>query len=869
MTRATAHAAGALTAAAALVAAAAPARAQSAARCPTAVPPSDWTAPLDRPVTGEASVVPIPLRVALDRLAAVAGVRISYSRELLPLDRPSCVDGARLPLGDAFARLLAGTGVAAVAVGSDQVVLAPAPAAPGTPAVPVLRQVVVTGSASAAPARRLPFALDVVDGPSLGAGVATPLPEVLGGRVPGVWVWAQPPAALLARYGSVRGASSFGVTAPKVYLDGVELANPLVLTELPAERVARVEVIRGPQGAALYGADAISGVVNVVTRHDGAAAGAAGAPARTVTVRTGLGAAGGAFADRPALAQEHAVLLRAGAGARTGGLSFAASTLGPYAPGAAARRLVATGDLRRVTRAGTLTASLRLADAATASPANPLLDGLVLDSGAPGQRLRQLTAGVTVTRAVGERWTHTVTAGVDGYQLAGVATDLAPLAVTLDSAQHAATGRAGRATLRASSSATVAVAPRVRATLTGVADYGLLGDATNDGVPLTGSPALPVLPGGAGGATPGRPAYGRLPWAAASGRGGPADTTAARAATVWLGTAGIVGQATLAFDDAVFVTASLRGERNDGFTAASRFAALPTLGVAAVRPLGAGAGAGGATLKLRAAYGSGLRPARTPARTLAWRGGGSLGADLRPESQRGLELGADLLAGGGRPGTPSVSASLTRFDQRASGLLQQVAVEPAGGGRRGPSSASGRYAPGPWRMDYRIENVGEIDNRGWELGGTVQAGPLALGATATLVDSRVRRTALGYTGDLRAGDRMLQVPRRTVGAFAAWQAGGWSAAAQVARASDWINYDRLGLANVPAESPQPVGAALRPYWLRYPGVTRVQASLGRDLARGLGVVVTGTNLLDRQQGEPDNLTVLPGRTVTAGLRARF
>jgi len=33
--------------------------------------------------------------------------------------------------------------------------------------------------------------------------------------------------------------------------------------------------------------------------------------------------------------------------------------------------------------------------------------------------------------------------------------------------------------------------------------------------------------------------------------------------------------------------------------------------------------------------------------------------------------------------------------------------------------------------------------------------------------------------------------------------------------------------------------------------------------------VTGTNLLDRQQGEPDNATVLPGRTVTAGVRATF
>jgi iron complex outermembrane receptor protein len=333
-----------------------------------------------------------------------------------------------------------------------------------------------------------------------------------------------------------------------------------------------------------------------------------------------------------------------------------------------------------------------------------------------------------------------------------------------------------------------------------------------------------------------------------------------------------VGQATVAVDDALFVTASLRGERNDGFSDASRFAALPTLGVAALRPIGRGAGAGGATVKLRAAYGSGLRPARNAARSTLWRAVGRPDAGVGPERQRGLEFGFDLLAGGGRPGAPSVTASLTRFDQRASGLLQQVAVAvptPRARVPAVPRIAGDSGARRSWAMLYRIENVGVIDNRGWELEGGLRLGPLALGATATHTGSVVRRTAAGYTGDLRAGERMLQVPRRTVGAHASWRTGPWSATAQVARASDWINYDRLALAALPADATQPTGAALRPYWRRYAGVTRLGATVGRDLPRGLGIVVTGANLLDRQQGEPDNLTLLPGRTVTAGVRARF
>jgi iron complex outermembrane receptor protein len=79
------------------------------------------------------------------------------------------------------------------------------------------------------------------------------LGSILDASVPGVWVWEQSPASLLARYASIRGASSFGLSFPKVYIDGIEVANSLLLTALDVESVDHVEVIRGPQGAALYG----------------------------------------------------------------------------------------------------------------------------------------------------------------------------------------------------------------------------------------------------------------------------------------------------------------------------------------------------------------------------------------------------------------------------------------------------------------------------------------------------------------------------------------------------------------------------------------------------------------------------------------
>ena len=91
------------------------------------------------------------------------------------------------------------------------------------------------------------------------------------------------------------------------------------------------------------------------------------------------------------------------------------------------------------------------------------------------------------------------------------------------------------------------------------------------------------------------------------------------------------------------------------------------------------------------------------------------------------------------------------------------------------------------------------------------------------------------------------------------------------RSWDWIDYDRVALAGAFSNSTQTdaqlVGQQLRNYWLNYSGVTRLRASIGRNLFRGVSMTLSGDNLLNRQLGEPDNITVVPGRTITFGLRA--
>jgi hypothetical protein len=66
-----------------------------------------------------------------------------------------------------------------------------------------------------------------------------------------------------------------------------------------------------------------------------------------------------------------------------------------------------------------------------------------------------------------------------------------------------------------------------------------------------------------------------------------------------------------------------------------------------------------------------------------------------------------------------------------------------------------------------------------------------------------------------------------------------------------------------------VGADLRGYWRQYGGNSHLRASISRSFGRGLSLIMTGENLLNQQRGEPDNVTIVPGRTVTSGLRATF
>jgi len=838
--------------------AALPQMAGAQASCPgtasdaATTPARQWPAPLDRLVTLHERE--LSLRDALDQLAAAARVRLAYSADLLPLDRRVCAVYRSVAVGTALTDVLEGVAVEPVVADSDRVVLAPtsapeaaaAPAPPRTRRTDVLERVVVTGTVNGSAQRAVPVALDVIDGRELQRRDAHSLSNVLNGAVPGVWVWEQSPTSLLASYASIRGASSFGLSYPKVYIDGIEVANSLLVTALDVESVDHVEVIRGPQGAALYGADAISGVINIVTRHDGVDGGAPHAE-----LQTGAGMAGSMYAPSGVLTQRHSMMVRAGSGVGSASLALTASTLGDFIPDAFDHRFTVSGSGRRVGHSAIVSGIVRFLAEDAASPPSPLLasgaDDDSLAAPAPTdsavhQSVRQYTLGGTATVHQGDRWTHTAVIGVDGYSLNDASSFGTPFTSAADSALRAARGSAVRGTARLSSVAQLGTWNHLAGAVTLALEHSAVREANR--LPTTFGPESPP------------------------GEYGMTERTARSRSNT-----GLIGQVNGSLRDVVFLSGGVRFEHSAGTADVDRNSALPMFGAAFVQDLGR------AAVKLRVAYGKGIRPAETTIRTTSWMGmRGSEGAsNLSPEEQSGVEAGMDLLIG------RMLGFHVTRFDQVASGLIQPVAVSssgpgPGGGtgggsGSSGPGGGGGGEPNDGGRIAYELQNVGEITNRGWEISGSVGAHGLSVSTAYAIVDSRVRRLADRYTGDLRPGDRMLEVPERTLSATASYARGPWSASVTGSRAFDWVNYDRLALADAVESGDRPprdlIGAQLRSFWRLYPGVNRLRANLSYDLRRALSLVATADNLLDHQFGEPDNVTVLPGRTIAGGLRARF
>ena len=127
-----------------------------------------------------------------------------------------------------------------------------------------LEPVVLTATKLATPAEQLGASVTVIPGDDVPRYHFETVEDVLR-SVPGVDIRRSGSIGKLSNI-SIRGANANQV---QVLVDGVRVKSPTTgqadLSDISPDLIDRIEVIRGPQST-LYGADAIGGVVNIITK---------------------------------------------------------------------------------------------------------------------------------------------------------------------------------------------------------------------------------------------------------------------------------------------------------------------------------------------------------------------------------------------------------------------------------------------------------------------------------------------------------------------------------------------------------------------------------------------------------------------------
>ncbi len=176
-------------------------------------------------------------------------------------------------------------GLAWPALGQAQDVTSEAGSAAGESSAPReqeahrLEPVVVTATMAPTPREQLGAAVTVITGEEITQYDYDRIEDVFR-QVPGVQVQTSGSPGKTTSL-SIRGGGS---QRSLVLIDGVRTASPTLgstdIAEITIDAIDRIEIVRGPQST-LYGADAITGVVNIITKKG------QGAPSASVWVEGG------------------------------------------------------------------------------------------------------------------------------------------------------------------------------------------------------------------------------------------------------------------------------------------------------------------------------------------------------------------------------------------------------------------------------------------------------------------------------------------------------------------------------------------------------------------------------------------------------
>ncbi|HSY82829.1 MAG TPA: TonB-dependent receptor [Gemmatimonadaceae bacterium] len=687
-----------------------------------------------------------------------------------------------------------------------------------------LNQVVVTGSLVPTETKSLPTPITVVNDSEIAQQQPRTLNDIFRQAVPTAVSFDgfQSPNAT---YLSVRGATdlSQGGTQIKTIIDGVEVASNSSSPIDPAS-IDHIEVIRGPEAAAIYGSGAIDGVIQIFTKHGGATQGRP-----SVDAQVGVADVQTPYAGfRGVLRQAYAADVRGGtddASYTVGGGYTITNNYLPLGAYSAQSTPSVYGGIHYGRGITTLDVSARYQIvnapstsnpqfAATEPPSNPYrVPAFLADA------YDNATIGATMSVQPLPQWRNGFTIGYDENNW-NEEQRRPRFTTASDTELSYSYSNTNKISMRYTSSLTQRFGSAFSGTLIVGADYWAWDNVATGSYGVLNTIGSIVT-------DPASPFY---------------------TSRYLSHNTGVFSQAQIAIFDALFLTAGVRADWNSDFGDSLGVPLSPRVGIAYSQPLGF------STLKFRASWGNAIVPPIPGEKDLLITPYGTQLANptLGPERQHGGDGGFDLLFGN------VGSFSATYFNQTAYNLIQQVNI--------------------PNRSIYTIQaqTVGTVVNSGIELEGRVGFGPFSLRAMYGYTRARLETLASTYSGDLQVGDQMLDVPRSNAGATLSvhlWR--GMSVAAGLTYVGSWTDYNYIqmnacnnGVASACNPSYTATGST-RGFLMPYPALVKGNLSVTQPLNSLVSAFIAIDNIGDDQGYEGSNNGPQVGRISTVGLRLHY
>ncbi len=678
-----------------------------------------------------------------------------------------------------------------------------------------LDEVVVTGTIIPTEVKALPTPVSVISADEIAQRRPQAMQDIIRQAIPTAVAFDDPTLSPALSLFSVRGASSLnGTGAMKVFVDGVEAAG-FGTSPVDPNSIERIEVVRGPQAATLYGADAAGGVVQIFTKR-----GEAGLTRPRVDAQAELGLVQTPYTGHGGvLRQNYTGSVRGGDRDVSYNFGGGYTRLADYLP---------NGELSRQSSpslfGGTrITLGIITADLSARYYRNKLpsvINPLALTAGfgpfsRPNYTINDFTnetygARVTLTPTVW--WRNQVTLGVD--RGGNRTTQTQPRVTTPDDTLYSVfDGDTRKISFAYNASVNGQLSTSVMASLTvGIDHYDQYASSFFTTQALNSEGPIITEP----------------PGAFSVDRSTVTNT-------------GYFAQTQVSVHDVLFVTAGLRAEDNSTFGAELGTPVSPRVGLSLVRQVGQ------ATVKIRGSYG---RAIRAPQAGFA---GGSVSATsitlanplLAPEQQRGWDAGVDLVFGS------RGSLSLTGYDQTAKDLIAFVQVADM---------------PVP---TFQFLNIGRVSNRGVEVEGTLNVHPLQLKGQYGHVRSRIEDLgSAGTVSGFQVGNRPLGLPTHTAGmALTLAPRQGTTLTAGLTYVGSYRQTDFLALLRCfGGTGPCPADFD---FAATFPGFTKLNASITQRIARQIDGFVSVEDLTDSRAHEGSNLLPVTGRMTMVGLHLTY